>query len=224
MKTPIAPLLLCALVCGCAVAPDRDSGFTTDRIVPVYPGEAAAAPGTIYREGGSLSLFTDLRARNVGDILTVQLVERTNASKESSTTTARSTDIDTGFPVIAGRPVTSSGTEFLNNEISADNAFSGQADASQSNSLSGAITVTVAERLPNGNLVVMGEKWITLNQGEELIRLTGIVRPVDIRPDNSIASVKLADARITYSGRGALADANRQGWLARFFNSRWMPF
>jgi flagellar L-ring protein precursor FlgH len=90
--------------------------------------------------------------------------------------------------------------------------------------LDGSITVTVAERLPNGNLRVQGEKRITINQGEEYIRLEGIVRPVDIGPENTVPSTQVADAAITYSGRGNLAATNRPGWLTRFFNSPWFPF
>jgi flagellar L-ring protein precursor FlgH len=126
--------------------------------------------------------------------------------------------------IFGGRPVTSNGTPILNNEIAGDRSFSGQADSSQSNRLDGSITVTVAERLPNGNLVVRGEKMIQINQGEELIRVQGIVRPVDIGPQNTVPSTKIADARISYGGKGTLADANRPGWLSRFFNSPWFPF
>jgi flagellar L-ring protein FlgH len=182
------------------------------------------APGTIYAPGGSFDLFMDLRARSVGDILTVLLVERTDASKESSTSTAKGSSVDTGFPTIAGVPVTSDGEQILNNEFESDTTFDGAADASQSNRLNGSITVTVAERLPNGNLLVRGEKLITINQGEEFIRLEGIVRPVDIGPENTVPSTQVADAAITYSGRGTLQATNRPGWLTRFFNSPWFPY
>ena len=128
------------------------------------------------------------------------------------------------MPIFAGRPITSGGTPILNNEFGSDSSFNGQADSSQSNSLDGSITVSVVDRLANGNLLVAGEKWITLNQGEEFIRVQGIIRPVDIRPDNSIPSTKVADARITYSGKGELANSNKPGWLSRFFNSPWFPF
>ncbi len=187
-----------------------------------YPG--ATAVGGLYRANASMNLFMDLRARAVGDILTILLVERTDASKDSSASTTKATDINTGMPIIAGRPVTANGTEILNAEIQGGTSFSGEADATQSNRLDGSVTVTVAERLPNGNLMVRGEKWITLNQGEEFIRFSGIVRPVDIGPDNSIPSTKVADAKITYSGRGTLADSSEPGWLAKFFNSPWFPF
>jgi flagellar L-ring protein precursor FlgH len=88
----------------------------------------------------------------------------------------------------------------------------------------GDITVTVVRRLPNGNLVVQGQKWVNINQGSEYVRLQGIIRPIDIAPDNTIPSSEVADARIAYGQNGALADANRPGLLARFFDSPWLPF
>lgn len=217
----IATILLPA----CSLLPRNDVPTADYRpSPPSIPLETARPMGGIYGSQTGMDLFMDLRARAVGDILTILLVERTDASKDSSSSTSRGTDIDTGFPIIAGRPVTSGGNEFLNNEIQSSTDFTGEADATQSNRLDGSITVTVADRLPNGNLVVRGEKWITLNQGEEFIRFSGIVRPVDIGPNNSIPSTKVADAKIAYSGEGALADSNRPGWLTRFFSSKWFPF
>ena len=221
-----APLLVVLALQACAHGPESaatDGGDSYRSPAVVYV-PAPPAPGTIYNPAGSFDLFMDLRARAVGDILTILLVERTNASKESSTSTARGSSVDTGLPIFAGRPITSGGTPILNNELSSDSSFDGQADSSQSNRLDGSITVTVAERLPNGNLLVRGEKLITINQGEEFIRLEGIIRPVDIGPENTVPSTKVADASITYSGRGTLAATNRPGWLTRFFNSPWFPF
>jgi flagellar L-ring protein FlgH len=200
---------------------DEDYAPTT----PTGYDVAAPAPGTIYNPAGSsFDLFMDLRARSVGDILTILLVESTDASKESSTSTAKGSSVDTGLPIFGGRQITHNGNPVLNAELGADSSFDGSADSSQSNHLEGSITVTVAERLANGNLLVRGEKRITINQGEEYIRLQGIVRPVDIGPANTVASTKIADARITYSAKGTLADSNRPGWLSRFFNGPWFPF
>ena len=108
--------------------------------------------------------------------------------------------------------------------LDGERSFDGAGSSSQSNQLTGQITVTVAQRLPNGNLIVRGEKWLTINQGQELVRIAGIVRPQDIGQDNVVPSTRVADARISYTGRGTLADANTRGWLSRFFNSKWMPF
>jgi flagellar L-ring protein precursor FlgH len=224
----IATSLAAVLLSACGGMPRAPEAGADADYGPIPPSAMyaapAAEPGTIYNPAGSFDLFMDLRARAIGDILTVMLVERTNASKESSTSTAKGSSVDTGFPVFAGRPITSSGTQIFNNEIGSESTFDGQADSSQSNRLDGSITVTVAERLPNGNLLVRGEKRITINQGEEFIRLQGIIRPVDIGPQNTVPSTKVADAQISYSGKGTLADANRPGWLSRFFNSPWFPF
>jgi flagellar L-ring protein precursor FlgH len=190
--------------------------------LPVAMPRAAPQPGAIY--GGAFDLFADLRAREVGDILTIRLTERMNAENESTTSTSKDSQVDTGLPVIAGGPVTLNGDEIFNNEIAGQRSFAGQSDSSQSNRIDGTITVSVVERLANGNLVVSGDKWITINRGEELVRVTGIVRPVDIGPDNSVVSTKVANARIDYRGVGTLASSNSPGWLTRFFNSPWFPF
>ena len=224
MNRPLLLIAAFALLQACAGAP-RQADALADDFTPVQPTAALGqlAPGAVYNPAAGFALFTDLRARQVGDILTVLLVERTNASKESSTSTDKGTSIDTGTPIFMGKPITNNGNP-LTNSFDSKNSFDGKADSSQSNRLDGSITVTVAERLPNGNLLVRGEKQITINQGQEYVRLQGIVRPVDIGPQNTVASTKVGDARITYSGKGALADANRPGWLSRFFNSRVFPF
>jgi len=226
IRNSVFVLGVAALVGACAGAPiDHDPTASID-FRPVYApgGINTASSGTVFNPSGSFDLFMDLRARAVGDILTITLVEKTDAQKEQSTSTAKKSKTDTGSPVIAGGPITYKGKEILSNNIAGDRAFDGKADSSQSNRLDGNITVSVAERLPNGNLLVRGEKLININQGEEYIRLQGVVRPVDIGPDNSVPSTKIADAKISYTGKGTLADSNRQGWLSRFFNSPWFPF
>ena len=115
-------------------------------------------------------------------------------------------------------------TEVLKGSLASDTGFDGQGGSKQSNSLEGDVTVAVVKRLSNGNLFVRGQKWIGINQGQEFIRVQGVIRPIDIQPDNSVPSYKVANAMISYGGKGALANANKQGLLARFFNSPWMPF
>jgi len=108
--------------------------------------------------------------------------------------------------------------------IDAKRNFDGNATSTQQNALTGAITVVVQEVLPNGLLKVSGEKNLTLNQGEEMLRLKGYLRPADIDSNNQVSSQRIANAKIVYSGQGTLADANTAGWLTRFFNGPWMPF
>lgn len=187
---------------------------------PVAPAEA----GAIFQSGREVAWVEDLKAHRVGDILTIRLREATQASKSASTKTKKDTAVDNAAPTVFGRPVTVNGTPILENTINGAQQFQGDGSSSQSNSLDGSLTVTVIECLPNGNLIVQGEKWLTLNQGDEYLRITGIVRPYDIGTDNTITSDKIASARISYSGRGMVANANHAGWLARFFNSPLMPF
>jgi flagellar L-ring protein precursor FlgH len=219
---PLAALALLALG-GCVVvgAPRDDAQWAAT--APPATEPVPAANGAIYHDSRNMELFADPRAHRVGDILTIVLQESTQASKKATTSTSKTDKTDIGVPTLLGKAITFNGNP-ASIGLSGDRGFSGDGSSSQSNQLSGQITVTVAQRLSNGNLVVRGEKWLTINQGQELIRISGIVRPQDINPDNSIASSRVADARITYTGRGSLADANTQGWLSRFFSSKWMPF
>ncbi|WP_456408025.1 flagellar basal body L-ring protein FlgH [Thiolapillus sp.] len=205
------------LLGGCAVPKKGETKFVATQ--PVYIAPAPASNGAIYQADTSLSLFEDLKARKVGDILTILLDERTNAEKKADTSVDKSSESGIGVPKLFGQTVPE-----LENSVSAGHKFETEGDSKQSNKLEGSITVTVAQVLSNGNLVVQGEKWITINHGEEFIRLRGIVRPLDIGPDNSISSTKVADAQILYSGRGTLARANKPGWLTEFFLSPLMPF
>jgi flagellar L-ring protein precursor FlgH len=179
--------------------------------------------GAIYQTGYDVALFENATARRVGDIVTIHLVEATNASKSSSTTTSKASSLALPAPTLLGAPMTHNGTP-LDTTLNNKTTFDGAGDSKQSNQLTGDITVAIIKRLPNGNLVVRGQKWIGINQGREYIRIQGVVRAIDIQPDNSIESTKVGNASISYGGKGALADANAQSWLTRFFNSPWMPF
>lgn len=193
---------------------------------PVMPASAEIPQpnrGGIYRPGFSVSLFEDRRASRVGDIISVILSESTQASKTADTeiTKENAITIDPGT-VLGVSP--SLGEYSMQTGISQNRELTGEAASDQSNSLNGSIAVTVSEILPNGLLVVRGEKWMTLNRGEEFIRIRGLVRPEDVGADNTVISTRLADARITYSGTGELADSNKQGWASRFFTSQYWPF
>ena len=197
-------------------------------IVYTNPSEGETA-GSLYKEQRGLSLFADTRARSVGDIISVVLTESTQASKNAGTAIARDSGIDVSQPTIFGR----SNPDFsvdkfrgltLEQSIASESEFSGNGSTNQSNSLSGAIAVQVARVLPNGNLMVQGEKWLALNKGEEFIQLRGIVRPQDISSTNTIPSTLVADARISYGGTGVIDRANSPGWFSKFFNSPLNPF
>ena len=191
---------------------------------PLESTEKPQANGAIYHDMQNMELFNDSRAHRIGDILTINLVEAMQASKKSQTTTSKTDKVSAAAPELLGHSLSVGGGRPANSSLGSANSFDGAGSSTQSNQLNGQLTVTVAQRLSNSNLLVRGEKWLTINQGQELIRISGIVRPQDIGQDNSVDSTRVADARITYAGRGTLNEANTQGWLAKFFNSKWMPF
>jgi flagellar L-ring protein precursor FlgH len=214
-----------AFLGGCASGPGArgDDAQWAPTPPPEPAVQAAASDGAIYHDTQGMELFNDPRAHRAGDILTVVLVESTQATKKASTTTAKTDKANIGAPTLLGKTL-SVGGKVADIGLDGERSFDGSGSSSQSNQLTGQITVTVAQRLSNGNLMIRGEKWLTINQGQELVRISGIVRPQDIGQDNTVPSTRVADARIGYTGRGTLADANTRGWLSRFFNSKWMPF
>lgn len=226
IKTAAAFLLL-AVTTGCSMVPIEpkpdDPNYAPLRPLAAKP--ASEVNGAIYqapapRAYSQVSLYDDRTARNVGDILTVQLIEATTAKKEAETEIKKGTELTAPEPTLFQR-INDFGLETsVNNELD----FKGESDSDLKNSLQGSITVSVVEVLPNGVLRVRGEKWMTLNKGDEYIRISGLVRPEDIAADNTVPSIKLADARIAYSQTGTMAHANTMGWLSKFFNSPLWPF
>lgn len=210
---------------GCVSLPAEPNDPAYAPVYPPTPVPTEFTNGAIYQENFAISLYEDRRAHRVGDILTVRLDEQTKAKKEADTEIDKNSNSTIADPTILGKTVKGLfGNDLsLNTQISSTRSFDGEAETNQSNSLSGNITVTVAEVLPNGVMKVRGEKWLTLNTGDEYIRITGLVRPEDITPDNMVSSQKLADARITYSGRGEVADASKAGWIVRFLLSTFFP-
>lgn len=209
----------------CAVNHDieeEDTFFAP--IMPEIKSDEVVATGSLYQSGWSNGLYSDTKARRVGDIITVLLMENTQASKSAKTETKKETDASLS-PLVGlnGLAPTIDGNT-LQLGIGSDGTFKGDAKSDQSNSLSGQITVHVLRVLPNGNLIIRGEKWLTLNTGQEFIRLTGIVRSEDISSDNTVDSTRVANARISYSGKGSLAESNEAGWLSEFFMSSMWPF
>lgn len=224
-------LLLCAsLLGGCAGIEERThpAYAPMEPITYTRPAEGISS-GSLYSEQRGISLFSDTRARAVGDIISIVLMESTQASKNAGTSIARESGIDVAPPTILGREDPDFSVDrfrglTLQQSVASDSEFSGNGSTNQSNSLSGAIAVQVARVLPNGNLMVQGEKWLALNKGEEFIQLRGIVRPQDISASNSIPSTLVADARISYGGTGVIDRANSPGWFSKFFNSPLNPF
>ncbi len=184
---------------------------------PTVIAQPVAAPtnGSIFQASmGYTPLTSGARATAVGDIITIVLVERTQATKSNSADTSRSGSIGLTPPTTGPLSKIFSPSDIA---ASGQNSFTGKGGTSQSNALTGEITVTIAAVYPNGTMLVKGEKALTLNRGDEYIQVSGLVRQADIGPDNRIASTRVADAKIIYTGKGEIARASRQGWLQRFF-------
>jgi len=215
-------VLLLGALSGCGLIPAKDHK-PEPVVARVLPPPTPRTEGAIYQAGQQMELFSDLKARRVGDVLTIVLNENTNASKSATTTTSKaSATADTG-PQLFGKSITTKGIPILDTTLSGSNTFAGSGAATQGNSLVGSLTVTVTNVESNGNLVVEGDKSLKLNQGDEFIHISGVIRPADIATNNTVTSDKLADAHISYSGKGVINSANEMGWLTRFFNSVFAP-
>lgn len=213
-----------ALLGGCVIAGDVRPYPAMAPVQPIVPMQAAPTAGAIYAAGPTLNLYADRRARDVGDLLTITLLENTTAQTSANTATSKESGLTIGSPSLFGAPVTLGGKDILSASANGEREFTGKGNSAQSNRLQGSVTVTVIQRLPNGNLVVQGQKNLRLNQGDELVQVQGIVHPGDISQDNTIPSSRVAEARIVYGGRGPVAQSNAMGWLSRFFNSGLTPF
>ncbi len=220
MKKQLVTGLCVLLLAGCEspalLVHKDDAAFAPPEDYALPPSQVQG--GGLYNANYNWSLTQDRRAYRVGDILTIKLDESTQASKQARTNFGKKNDVSIGIPEAFGHSV-----DKLSGSVDGSRNFNGNATSQQQNSLRGAITVAVYKVLPNGVLAIRGEKWLTLNQGDEYMRVTGLVRAEDIERDNSISSQRIANARIAYAGRGALSDANSAGWLTRFFNHPLFP-
>lgn len=216
----VVPLLLGALAACQTVPPTNVHQPMTTR--PAPRPDLATNNGSIYQAGYSRPLFEDRKARYVGDTLTVKITESTSASVKSNAKSERSSSIQAGVSGMAGLPFGKSLTG-LNIDASNDNTFSGTGEGANTNIFTGTMTATVIEVLPNGNLLVSGEKQLAIGHQTEYVRVSGVVNPSFVDSTNTVNSSSIADARIEYKSAGYMSEAQVMGWLARFFLSV-LPF
>lgn len=201
-------------------APGKDPEYA-----PTYPLEPDVnkprfVNGAIYSYETALPLFETPRARHAGDIITVFLVEKTDAKKNAVTRQTKNDQIQSVNTEFFGRPIHLGGGYTMDFNLNTQRTFDGEGQATQNNQLFGKLSVTVSKVLGNGSMLVQGEKWIRINQGNEFVRLSGLIRPQDITPDNTIGSDRIANAKISYGGTGQMNNANAQGWFSRII---WGP-
>ena len=217
----LRPVLLALLLAGCA-APRHDivmEGPTSARPPEVPP--SVVPTGGIFQAAAYRPLFEDRKPRYVGDILTVQINEKLNASQTANSSTERKSDFDVGLPGVSG--VLGKAIKPLSATATTTNTFDGKGGTTSSNLFTGAITVTVIDVLANGNLRIVGEKQIGIRRNSEVLKFSGVINPEQIQPGNVISSTQVADARLDYRGGGYIEEAQIKGWLSRFFDS-FSPF
>jgi flagellar L-ring protein precursor FlgH len=215
---------LAALLPACGLLPAPKQHKPDPVVARVLPPPTPRTDGAIYQAGQQMELFADLKARRVGDVLTILLTESTAASKSAVTKTTKTTGVTNTGPTIFGKTITAGGVPIFTTTLNGADAFDGEGSSTQGNTFTGSLTVTVMEVQPNGNMVIQGDKTLKLNQGDEYVHVSGVVRSADIATNNTVTSDKVADAHISYSGKGVIDSANRMGWLARFFNSAFAPY
>lgn len=222
MKLEITLSLLCAvLMAGCVTTTPSTSVHQPMSVRPEPRPTDSMTPGAIFNAAAARTLFEDRRARYVGDILTINIAEKTSASKNSETKAERTNTVDNSLPTILGLPFKSLQGMMLGADSS--NKFNGKGQNTSTNDFTSTITVTVIEVYPNGNLLVSGEKQIGLKEGEEFVRFSGVVNPISISVSNTVQSTQVADARLEYKANGFIDTAQVMGWLGRFFLT-FLPF
>lgn len=241
MRPALFILLLAAVVLGgCAQRIQQPAPLANQdaamREPPVetYEPRAIRSEGSIFSEDARMDLFADMKARRVGDIVTINIVENSNASKNVNTALGRSSSIEAQTDALLGledpRNIPGIGKAFkamkingLGIDTSYDSSFSGSGSTNRNENMTATMSARVIQVLPNGNLVLRGSQEIMVNNEKQYITIQGVVRPTDIAADNTVLSTYMADARIDYTGEGDLSRKQRQGWLARFFDTIW-PF
>jgi flagellar L-ring protein precursor FlgH len=224
---PTVSFVVCVLLAGCVSTANRQVVSNDPYYTPIAPAAEAkniVPTGSLFNSYSSNDMYSDKKAVRVGDIITVMLKESTQASKSAKTETDKESDYNLDPIVGLGGKNVNIGSQSIQLGMKSGGSFTGEGKSNQSNSLSGNITVNVMRVLANGNLMIRGEKWLTLNTGEEFIRVEGIVRAIDVSAENTVESNRIANARIQYSGKGDLQETQSAGWLSGFFMSVLSPF
>jgi flagellar L-ring protein FlgH len=211
----LAVALLSASLTGCLTMNPRVEVVEPTNVIPHTPPPPVVANGAIFQQAQYRPLFEDYRARHRGDTLRVEIVEKVVASQKSTSSVDKSGKVDAKVNALAG--IKPSALSRLSAEGSSSNSFSGKGETENSNDFFGSISVIVVDVLPNGHLLIAGEKQIGVNSNVDVLRFSGQVDPLLIRAGNTIPSAQIANVRVEHRGRGQQADAQTIGWLSRFF-------
>ncbi len=228
MKPVFYILIVLFFLCSCA-KPDQTVVALPEPLEEIQtPREIERTPGSLW-PGERHSLYADLKARTIGDIVTITIAEQASATKQASTETDRTSNMQAGIPHLFG---IENSPWIVNNtnlditklvEANFSNTFSGTGTTVRKENLIASLTAQVVEVYPNGNLKIRGGKEIQVNNEVQIIYMTGIIRPVDIMANNTVDSKHVLNAKISYTGKGAISDKQKPGWLMRALDNVW-PF
>ncbi len=225
LQTLLPLVLLSLALLGCQSTGSRANTFTplAEPKVPVsyLPPVQERHTGSLWSENRHIRLYDDLRARQVGDIVTVNIVENAKAKKEASTTSDRDATLSASVTSLMGYQVPTANQNILGTSLA--NKFSGKGATDRKSEMSASIACRVVQVLPSGNLYIKGTRLTTVNSEKQFITLEGVIRPTDISPNNVVLSTNVAEARISYNGSGPVSDQQRPGWFTRLMNFVW-PF
>ena len=241
MKPVLLILLAAVLMSGCAQrikepAPlaNQDAAMR-EPPVETYAPRAIRSEGSIFSEDARMDLYADVKARRVGDVVTINIVENSKANKSAVTSLGRANSVNARTNALLGwedpRNIPAIGGAFDSMNINAgvgidagyDSSFSGRGSTNRNENMTAKMSARIINVLPNGNLVLRGSQEIMVNNEKQYISIQGVVRPTDINADNTVLSTYIADARIEYTGEGDLTNKQREGWLSRALDSVW-PF
>lgn len=218
-------LLTITLLTGCSAKHQEVTATTEPLEEPVVANPKPRSPGTLWN-GDEGNWLADVKARRIGDIVTVIIKEKASASKVATTDTERSSSISAGISSLFGLERTATNNNLTPSSLidaTSDNSFSGSGKTTRAEDLVATLTTQVIEVYPNGNMKIRGGKSVTVNNENQIIYLTGIVRLYDVMADNTVDSGNILNAQISYTGKGALSDKQKPGWLMRIFDNTW-PF
>ena len=218
-------LLITTLLVGCGPVHQDVTAVTEPLEEPVTANPKPQSPGTLWN-GDEGNWLADVKARRIGDIVTIIIKEKASASKVATTATDRSSTISAGISSFFGLEKTATNNDLTPSSLidaSSDNKFSGSGKTTRAEDLSTTLTTQVIEVYPNGNMKIRGGKSVTVNNENQIIYLTGIVRLYDVMADNTVDSGNILNAQISYTGKGAISDKQKPGWLGRIFDNTW-PF
>ena len=221
----LCTLLAGALLCGCVTQTTEVKTPAFDQQLPKARNDYSG--GSIWQDH-SMGLADDYKARRKGDIVTIVIVESASASKAAKTDTSRSSAVNAGIPNFMGLEqagIIKNNFADLSKLINAsvDSKFAGSGSTSRQETLNATVSAKVIDVLSNGNLLIEGRREVRVNNEDQLIVINGTVRPTDIGADNTVNSTFVADAKISYSGKGIISDRQSPGWLMNVVDKLW-PF